>query len=124
MYGYYLKIRAGVVDDPPGGEVPAAKERVELLHAVREKLRERWQHAVLAQRKWYNQRHQPLHLGVGDLVGLSTRNLRLRVSNKLKPKFLGPFRITEKIGQVAYRLTLPTKYQRLHDVFPITLLKP
>ena len=41
MYGYHLEIRAGVVDDPPGKEVPAAKERVELLHAIKEKLRER-----------------------------------------------------------------------------------
>ena len=124
LYGYNTEISAGVVDEPPGREVPATHERVEHLHAVREKLRDRWQHAVAAQQKWHNRKHKPLQMRPGDLVGLSTRNLRLKVNNKLKPKFLGPFKVTEKIGSAAYRIALPAKYQRLHDVFPISLLEP
>ena len=124
LYGYNPEIHEGVVDEPIEREVPAIKERLQRLQEVRRKLRDQWQQATAAQQRWYNQKHQPLQMKTGDLVGLSTRNLRLKVNNKLKPKFLGPFKIIEKIGVSAYRLALPTKYQRLHNVFPITLLEP
>ena len=44
----------------------------------------------------------------GDRVWLSTRDFRLQEgSRKLAPKFIGPFRISEKINDVTYRLELP-----------------
>ena len=42
---------------------------------------------------------------------------------KLSPRWVGPFRILEWIGGQAYRLALPDKYARLHNVFPIQLLE-
>ena len=61
----------------------------------------------------------------GDLVGLSTKNLRFKdASRKLAPRFVGPFRILERIGRQAYRIALPEQYNRLHNVFPIQLLEP
>ena len=59
----------------------------------------------------------------GNLVKLSTANLKLK-DKKLQPKFIGPFRVTERIGNQAYRLALPNQYDRLHNVFPIQLLEP
>lgn len=41
---------------------------------------------------------------------------------KLQRKFVGPFYITERIGNHAYRLASPTHW-RIHDVFHISLLK-
>ena len=58
----------------------------------------------------------------GELVKLSTRNLRLK-NKKLQPRWAGPFRILQRIGSQAYRLALPEKYERLHDVFPIQFLE-
>jgi hypothetical protein len=58
---------------------------------------------------------------------LSTLHLPLKSpasSRKLAPKWLGPLRVIEKIGAVAYRLQLPTSLQRLHNVFHVSLLKP
>jgi hypothetical protein len=72
--------------------------------------------------KYYNRNHVPKEFTVGQLVKLSTRNLRLKTA-KLGPRWTGPFRITERIGAQAYRLALPAKYSRLHDVFPIQLLE-
>jgi hypothetical protein len=60
---------------------------------------------------------------VEDLVWLEGRNLRVRGSRKLLPKRYGPFKITEKIGPVAYRLDLPVN-MKIHNVFHIDLLMP
>ena len=41
----------------------------------------------------------------------------------MKPKREGPFRITEVLGPLTYRLQPPTSW-RIHNVFHVTLLKP
>ena len=44
-------------------------------------------------------------------------------SRKLFPRFIGPFDIIEKIGEVAYRLALPPQISSVHDVFPVSMLR-
>ena len=60
---------------------------------------------------------------VGDLVLLSTVNLNKHShSRKLYPKYLGPFPITKKVNDVAYKLQLPS-HMTIHPVFHVNLLK-
>ena len=81
------------------------------------------QKAVGLQQKYYNRKHWDVQFVVGDLVLLSTKNLKMRgIPNKLKKRFMGPFKIQERIGQQAYRLLLPETWN-FHLVFHISLLK-
>jgi len=66
-----------------------------------------------------NRRETP-NWEVGDLVFVSTENLK--GFNKLKEKFIGPFKIIEKLSNVSYRIELPVKYQ-VHNVFHSSLLR-
>ena len=42
---------------------------------------------------------------------------------KLSPWFIGPFRVQEKIGTVAYRLVLPPHFHKTHNVFHVSVLR-
>ena len=49
--------------------------------------------------------------------------IRFGKKGKLAPRFVGPFRISERIGPVAYRVELPEKLAGVHDVFHISHLR-
>ena len=61
---------------------------------------------------------------LGQQVLLHTKNISLRMigSPKFLPKYIGPFKITEKINEVAYRLDLPPTL-KVHNVFHVSLLE-
>ena len=62
---------------------------------------------------------------VGDKVLLSTRNLNLTGLRKFKDKFVGPFVVQQRIGEVAYRLDLSSRaaLHSVHPVFHVSLLR-
>ena len=41
----------------------------------------------------------------------------------MNPGYIGPFRIVERIGPVAYRLELPSELSRIHNVFHVSMLR-
>jgi hypothetical protein len=63
---------------------------------------------------------------VGDQVFIHIRpnksTIRFRKETKLSPRFIGPFRIQEKIGPVAYRLILPPHLHKNHNIFHVSIL--
>nr|GEV90906.1 retrovirus-related Pol polyprotein from transposon 297 family [Tanacetum cinerariifolium] len=42
---------------------------------------------------------------------------------KLNPRYVGPFKVLEKIGNVAYKLKLPKELSRVHNTFHVSNLK-
>jgi hypothetical protein len=52
------------------------------------------------------------------------RGLRhFKVRGKLAPRFIGPFKILKKRGEVAYQLELSPQLSDVHDVFHVSQLK-
>ncbi|XP_050875361.1 uncharacterized protein LOC127078986 [Lathyrus oleraceus] len=78
------------------------------------------------QKSYADHRRRPLEFDEGDHVFLKV-TLRLRLkgpfkSQKLSPRYIGPYQIIERIGEVAYRLALPPSLSEVHDVFHVSQL--
>ena len=50
-------------------------------------------------------------------------SLRFGQKGKLARRYVGPYEILIKVGDVANRLTLPLELSRVHNVFHISMLK-
>ncbi|KAM1325780.1 hypothetical protein ACFX2H_046445 [Malus domestica] len=64
---------------------------------------------------------------VGDWVFLKLSPwkgvVRFGKKGNLSPRYIGPYMITERVGEVAYRLELPPELSRVHDVFHVLMLR-
>ncbi|KAF8753791.1 reverse transcriptase [Rhizoctonia solani] len=64
----------------------------------------------------------PLEFEIGEEAWLDAKNLKLKtLSPKLTNQKVGPFKVSEKISDQAYRLELPPSMQ-VHNVFYMGLL--
>ena len=79
------------------------------------------------QKSYANNRRRDLVFEVGDMVFLRISPwkgvLRFGKRGKLSPRYIGPYRIVERIGEVAYRLELSSDLDRIHDVFHVSMLR-
>ncbi|GJQ94866.1 putative nucleotidyltransferase, ribonuclease H [Tanacetum coccineum] len=79
------------------------------------------------QNSYADKRRNPLEFEVGDRVLLKVSPgkgiVHFRKKGKLAPKYVGPFKILERIGLVAYRLRLPEELSSVHDTFHVSNLK-
>ncbi|GKA05306.1 hypothetical protein Tco_0684426 [Tanacetum coccineum] len=49
--------------------------------------------------------------------------VRFGKRGKLNPRYVGPFKVLEKFGEVAYKLELPQKLSKVHNTFHVSNLK-
>src|SRR5690349_13941565 len=75
-----------------------------------------------------NKSRREVTFEVNDQVLLSANHINLasqacRPTKKLQHRFLGPYKIIQKISAVAYKLELPDSL-RIHPVFHVSLLRP
>ena len=96
-------------------------------------IRERMQVAQSRQKTYADVWRRPLEFQIGVHVFLKvspTKGIKRfgikgklsRIKGKLSPKYIGPFEILGKVGNVAYRLALPPTLEGVHDVFHISML--
>ncbi|KAA3483598.1 reverse transcriptase [Gossypium australe] len=102
----------------------------ELVSETEEKvklIRNRLKEAIDRQKSYANLKRKEIEYSVGDYVFLKVspwkKILRFGRKGKLIPRFIGPYRISKCVGQVAYQLELPLKLNRIHNVFYVSILR-
>jgi hypothetical protein len=98
------------------------REAERQVQMVREKLKL----AQSRQKSYANNRRRKLRFQVGDFVYLKVSPMRghrrFKIRGKLSPRYIGPFKILEQRGEVAYQLELPLQLLDVHDVFHVSQL--
>ncbi|GJY54555.1 hypothetical protein Tco_0446219 [Tanacetum coccineum] len=82
-----------------------------LVHETNEKvsqIKDRLKATRDRQKSYADKKRKPLEFGI---------------ERELAPRFVGPFKIIEKVGPVAYRLDLPEELDGVHDTFHVSNLK-
>jgi hypothetical protein len=83
--------------------------------------------AQARQKSYADKRRKPIEFKVGDHVYLKVSLMRgvkrFGIKRKLEPRYVGPYRIIEKSGRVAYKLSLPRELGDIFRVFHVSQLK-
>ncbi|XP_076904499.1 uncharacterized protein LOC143559972 [Bidens hawaiensis] len=78
-------------------------------------------------KSYANKRGRPIVFEAGDRVMLKVSPwkgiIRFHKRGKLSPRFLGPFRILSRDGEVDYRLDLPDELAGIHPTFHVSYLR-
>ncbi|GKB85819.1 putative reverse transcriptase domain-containing protein, partial [Tanacetum coccineum] len=98
-------------------------ETIDKVVLIKENLKAARDH----QKSYTDNRHKPLEFEAGDHVLLKVSPwkgvIHFGKKGKLAPRYVGPFKILERIGPVAYRLRLPKELRSVHDTFHVSNLK-
>ncbi|KAK9749517.1 hypothetical protein RND81_02G131200 [Saponaria officinalis] len=99
------------------------QDQIQDIKIIRKKL----QAAQDRQQKYADKSRRSVEFTVGDKVFLKVSPMkgvrRFGLKGKLSPKYIGPYEILERIGEVAYRLALPPNLSKVHDVFHVSQLR-
>jgi hypothetical protein len=94
-----------------------------IVHRIQSNLKA----AKARQESYANKRCQPLEFEAGDRVYLHyspTQGVkRVGIKGKLAPRYIGPFLVLARLGNMAYYLELPPALAGMHNVFHVSQLK-
>jgi hypothetical protein len=97
-------------------------EAEENIKMVRENLK-----IAQSRQRSYADTRRELSFEVGDFVYLKVSSIRgvrrFGVKGKLAPRYIGPYQILARRGEVAYQLRLLENLSAVHDVFHVSQLK-
>ncbi|GJW16005.1 putative reverse transcriptase domain-containing protein [Tanacetum coccineum] len=90
-------------------------------------IKQRIQAARDRQKSYADLKRKPMEFQVGDKVMLKVSPWKGVVHfgkrGKLNPRYVGPFKVLEKVRAVAYKLELPQELSRVHNTFHVSNLK-
>ena len=90
-------------------------------------IREHLKTAQSRQKSNYDRKHQEMVYQPGEQAYLRVTPMRgthhFGIKGKLAPRYIGPFPILAKRGEVAYQLKLPPNLSQFHDVFHVSQLR-
>ncbi|GKB88405.1 putative reverse transcriptase domain-containing protein [Tanacetum coccineum] len=106
------------------------QKALEMVQETIEKIiqiKQRVQAAHDRQKSYADLKSKPVEFQVGDRVMLKVSPWKWVVyfgkQGKLNPRYVGPFKVLEKVGFVAYKLELPQELSKVHSTFHVSNLK-
>nr|GFA53147.1 putative reverse transcriptase domain-containing protein [Tanacetum cinerariifolium] len=85
------------------------------------------QAALDRQKSYADLKRKPMEFQVGDKVMLKVSPWKgvacFDKRGKLNLRYVGPFKVLERVGDVAYKLDLPEELSRVHNTFHVSNLK-
>nr|GFC72705.1 putative nucleotidyltransferase, ribonuclease H [Tanacetum cinerariifolium] len=114
---YGRKCRAPICWDQVGERVIEGPEMIEVTNEKVSVAKEKLKEARTRQKKFQPGDH--VFLKVSPARGVR----RFGIKDKLSTRFIGPFEILDRVGEVSYRLALPPQLSHVHNVFHVSLLR-
>ncbi|GJU84499.1 putative reverse transcriptase domain-containing protein [Tanacetum coccineum] len=103
---------------------------LEIIHETTKKIihiKSRIQAAGVRQKSYADVRRKPLEFQVRDKVMLKVSPwkgvIRFGKRGKLNTRYIGPFKVLDKVRIIAYRLKLPQQLSKVHNTFHVSNLK-
>src|SRR3989337_3020766 len=94
--------------------IQQAEEQVRIVH-------ENLKAAQSRHKSNYDRKHKVMIYQPGEQAFLRVTPMkgthRFKIKGKLAPRYIGPFHILARRGEVAYQLELPPNLSQVHDVF-------
>jgi hypothetical protein len=115
-------------------KVPSARDYVQDMVTALSHAKQAMQAAQDRMAHYRDKQRRPQEFAISDKVLLKSTNLNFkgtaakagsgpRQTRKLLPKWVGPFKVLDRVGDLAYKLELPPTLP-VHNVFHVELLKP
>ena len=90
-------------------------------------IRERLKVATDRQKSYADMRRKDIRYEISEKVFLKVspwkKVMRFGKKGKLSPRFIGPYEVIKKVGPLAYKLALPSKLEKIHNVFHVSMLR-
>ncbi|XP_071917012.1 uncharacterized protein [Coffea arabica] len=127
---YGRKCRSLICWDEIGEKKILDPTAVPWIEEVREKVKlicQRIQTIQSSQKSYADNRRKDLQFVVGDQVFLTITPLKASLitvrGKKLQLRFVEPYKILQRVRNVAYKLELPPSLPQIHNVFHVSILK-
>src|SRR5262249_25627994 len=124
---YGRKCRSAVCWEEVGERRLAGPELIQITSERVSIIKERLKTAFSRQKSYADPRRRHIEFGIGEYVFIRVSPMkgimRFGKKGKLAPRYVGPFEIIDRVGEVAYHLALSPEFSHVHPVFHISMLR-